>query len=90
MAPEDIVQAYDTLLLADVHGVIAYYLRHRDKVEGYLKRRKEEAEGLRAGIEAERPRISRAELLARSRAFPEQPNFSGPGTSSARSRSRRF
>jgi uncharacterized protein (DUF433 family) len=65
MAPEDMVRAYDTLSLADVHAAIAYYLRHRDEVRAYLKRRKEEAETLRAKIEAERPRISREELLAR-------------------------
>ena len=39
MTPEDMVRAYDTLLLADVHAVIAYYLRHRDAVRAYLKRR---------------------------------------------------
>ncbi len=65
MTPEDMVRAYDTLALADVHAVIAYYLRHRDAVRAYLKRREEEAEALRAKIEAERPRISREELLAR-------------------------
>jgi len=68
MTPEDMVRAYDTLALADVHAVIAYYLRHRDAVRVYLKRREEEAEALRAKIEAERPRISREELLARRRA----------------------
>jgi uncharacterized protein (DUF433 family)/predicted RNA-binding protein with PUA-like domain len=68
MTPEDMVRAYDTLVLADVHAVIAYYLRHREEVRAYLKRRAEEAEALRARIEAERPRISREELLARRRA----------------------
>src|SRR6266513_3101229 len=53
MTPEDMVRAYDTLVLADVHAVIAYYLRHRDEVRAYLKRRKEEAKALRAKIEAE-------------------------------------
>ena len=65
MMPEDLVRAYDTLVLADAYAVIAYYLRHRDEVRAYLKRRHEEAEGLRAKIEAERPRVSREELLAR-------------------------
>ena len=68
MAPEDMVRAYDTLQLADVHAVIAYYLRHREEVRAYLKRREEEAESLRAKIETERPRVSREELLARRRA----------------------
>jgi uncharacterized protein (DUF433 family) len=65
MAPEDMVRAYDTLALADVHAVVAYYLRHRDEVRTYLKRRAAEAESLRAKIEAERPRVTRDELLAR-------------------------
>ena len=67
MTPEDMVRAYDTLELADIHAVIAYYLRHRDEVRAYLKRREEEAEALRAKIEAEHPRISREELLARGK-----------------------
>src|SRR5437016_7160982 len=55
MTPEDLVRAYDTLDLADAHAVIAYYLRHREAVRAYLKRREEEAGALRARIEAERP-----------------------------------
>jgi uncharacterized protein (DUF433 family) len=68
MTPEDMIRAYDTLVLADVYAVIAYYLRHRDEVRAYLKRRAEEAEALRTKIEAEHPRISRQELLARRHA----------------------
>jgi uncharacterized protein (DUF433 family) len=65
MTPEDMVRAYDTLVLADVHAVIAYYLRHRDAVHAYIRRREEESGAMRAKIEAERPRISRETLLAR-------------------------
>lgn len=65
MTPEEMVRAYDTLELADIYAVIAYYLRHRDQVRDYLNRRRAEAEGLRAKTEADRPRITREELLAR-------------------------
>src|SRR3954447_17615681 len=64
MTPEEMVRAYDTLALADVHAAIAYYLRHSDAVRAYLKRREEEAEALRTQMEAERPRVSRNDLLA--------------------------
>jgi putative addiction module component (TIGR02574 family) len=50
MTAEDMVRAYDTLMLADVYAVIAYYLRHPNEVRAYLKRREEEAEILRAKI----------------------------------------
>ena len=65
MTPEEMVRAYDTLLVADVYATIAYYLRHRDAVRAYLKRRGEEAEALRAKIEGERPRIAPEELVIR-------------------------
>ncbi|HEV3003106.1 MAG TPA: DUF433 domain-containing protein [Pirellulales bacterium] len=69
MTPEDMVRAYDTLLLPDVYAAIAYYLRHTDDVRAYVKRRQEEAETLRARIESERPRIARDELVARRSAM---------------------
>jgi uncharacterized protein (DUF433 family) len=65
VTPEDMVRAYDTLVLADVHAAIAYYLRHRDEVRAYLKRRAEEAEALRAKIEAGRTPVTREDLLTR-------------------------
>jgi uncharacterized protein (DUF433 family) len=65
-AAERIAERFDTLELADVHAVIAYYLRHRREVEDYLSRREAEAEATRQQIEAELPRrVSREELLAR-------------------------
>jgi uncharacterized protein (DUF433 family) len=65
MTPEDMVRAYDTLRLEDVYGVVAYYLRHRDEVSAYLKRRDAEAQALRKKVEGLRPRITRRELMAR-------------------------
>lgn len=65
VAPEEMVRAYDTLALGDVYGTIGYYLRHKEEVRTYLNRREAEACILRAKIEAEHPRITRAELLAR-------------------------
>lgn len=67
MTPEEMVRAYNTLVLADAYAVVGYYLRHRDRVRNYLKRRAEEAQALRAKIESERPRLAWEELLARSR-----------------------
>ncbi|HET6426398.1 MAG TPA: DUF433 domain-containing protein [Planctomycetaceae bacterium] len=65
MTPEDLVRAFDTLDLADVHAVIAYYLRHRQEVEQYLTERSAAADRLQRKIEEAQPKISRAELLAR-------------------------
>src|SRR5687768_1855904 len=65
MTPEDMVRAYDTLDLADVYAVIGFCLRHPAEVAAYLQRRAVEAEALERKIGSERPRISRAELLAR-------------------------
>lgn len=62
MTPEDMVRAYDTLALADVHAAIAYYLRHKAEVRIYLQRRQEEAESLRARIDSEHPRPGRSRL----------------------------
>jgi hypothetical protein len=61
--PEGIVQSYDTLQLADVYAVLAWYLRHKAEVEEYLRRRAEEAETVRQAIEARQP--DRAELRTR-------------------------
>ena len=58
MTPEDMVRAYDTLVLADVHAAIAYYLRHCDEVRAYLKQREVDAAKLRTKIETERPRCT--------------------------------
>jgi uncharacterized protein (DUF433 family) len=63
---EAIARAYPTLELADVYAVIAYYLRHREEVDDYLRDRRLEAQRLREEIETARgPDNFRETLLAR-------------------------
>jgi uncharacterized protein (DUF433 family) len=65
--PEAIVQRYPTTTLADVYGVIAYYLRHRDDIEAYLEQRERQAGEIRQRIEARQGDLGelRRRLLAR-------------------------
>lgn len=50
--PEEIREDFPTLELADLYAVVAYVLRHRQEVDVYLARRREEADLLRREIEA--------------------------------------
>lgn len=59
-SPEQIADSFDVLTLAEVYGVIAYYLKHREEVNGYLAQQAAAAEDWQRGTEAEHP-----ELLAR-------------------------
>ncbi len=61
--PEAIASGYPSLNLADVYGVIAYYLRHRKQLDQYIDARRQDAETLRQEIEAKQ--VSRAELRAK-------------------------
>lgn len=61
--PEGIVQSFDTLSLANVYAVLAWYLQHKTEVQDYLRKRAEEAEVIRRRIEANQP--DRAELRVR-------------------------
>lgn len=45
--PEQIAQDYSALDTADIYAAIAYYLRHRDEVEEYLRRRQQQADAVR-------------------------------------------
>lgn len=68
LSPEGMVLAYDTLAVADVHAVIAYYLLHRDEVRAYLGRRAKAADAQRASVEIDPPRLLKATLESRRRA----------------------
>lgn len=65
--PEAIHEGYETVALADVYAIFAYYLRHRTEVESYLAEQQRRGDEVRARIEAEYPPEEglRAKLLAR-------------------------
>jgi uncharacterized protein (DUF433 family) len=66
--PEQIVEDYDSLELAEVYAVISYYLQNREEVEAYLAQRKVRRDELRREIEARsNPQGIREKLLARRR-----------------------
>jgi uncharacterized protein (DUF433 family) len=66
--PEQIVEDYDSLELAEVYAVISYYLQNREAVEDYLTKRKIQRKQLRQQIESRsNPQGIRERLLARRR-----------------------
>lgn len=72
---EQIAHSFPTLLLADIHAVISYYLNHQPEVEAYLQRQAEAGVEIRRQIEASpycgnTPGL-RERLLARQRALQE-------------------
>jgi uncharacterized protein (DUF433 family) len=63
---EEIADWYSTLDVADIHAVIAYYLRHPERIDAYLERREREAAEIGREIEAICPPDGfREKLLAR-------------------------
>lgn len=56
--PEEIVQNFDTLQLADVYAVISYYLKNMDEVDVYLKTQENAAEAARGAWTARWPEHS--------------------------------
>jgi uncharacterized protein (DUF433 family) len=67
-SPEEIVEQYDALQLADVYAVITYLLRNRDEVSAYLSRQGAGSEARRQAIDKEFPQTLRAKLLTARRA----------------------
>lgn len=65
--PETIVQRYSTLTLSDVYAVIAYYLRHRSEVEGYMAQREAKANEVEEKLGEQQGDLSeiRARLVVR-------------------------
>ena len=52
---EAICQRYETVTLAEVYSVVAYYLRHPDEIALYMQQREEQAKSVREHIEGAQP-----------------------------------
>jgi uncharacterized protein (DUF433 family) len=50
--PEEIVDSYPSLRLADVYAVIAYYLYHRVEIDAYVRQADEKADQIQRETEA--------------------------------------
>jgi uncharacterized protein (DUF433 family) len=69
--PEEIVQQYPSLPLADVYTIIAYYLQNRAELDGYLSDRKEQRAKLHQELELRHDLAGiRDRLLARRSKAP--------------------
>ncbi|WP_227645971.1 DUF433 domain-containing protein, partial [Klebsiella pneumoniae] len=53
--PEEMVQAFPSLRLADVYAVLAYALAHPEEVEAYRKRQEARARKAEAAVREYRP-----------------------------------
>ena len=64
--PEEIAQQYPSVPLGDVYQVIGYFLRHKEEINAYLRRRRQDAEAVKADNEQRwSPDGVRDRLLAR-------------------------
>ena len=70
--PDDIVRNYPALALRDVEAVIAYYLRHEEAVDAYLRAWEAHGGAVRSVVEADPVQQAfRATLIERSRPAAE-------------------
>jgi uncharacterized protein (DUF433 family) len=70
-SPEQIIENFDVLDLADVYAVISYYLHHRAEVEEYMARNQQHGARPRTEHERRFPPVGvRERLLARRDATP--------------------
>jgi hypothetical protein len=59
MSPDEIVSAYPTITLADVHGALAYYYDHRATIDAAIAEGQRFVEEMKA---ASRPSLLRQKL----------------------------
>jgi uncharacterized protein (DUF433 family) len=53
--PQEIVDGFPSLELADVYALIAYYLQHQKNIDNYIRQQDKKADQLRHEIETNRP-----------------------------------
>jgi uncharacterized protein (DUF433 family) len=61
--PEEICEDFDTLRVADIYAVIAYYLSNREAVDAYIRRQGEAGEAIRRKIGASRNPVGQRERV---------------------------
>jgi uncharacterized protein (DUF433 family) len=64
--PEQIIYMFEGLRLADIYGVIAYYLSHQDAVEAYLRERQAKEDSVLQQLESD-PNYQREKRELRER-----------------------
>lgn len=70
---EEITEHFDTLRLADVYAVIAFYLAHQEQAQAYLRAQDAKAETMRRQAEAQTPPGTLRERLLARRQAQSQP-----------------
>ena len=66
MTPERIAEQYPSVRLDEIYSAIAFYLRHREEVDAYLRQRRDQSDAVRRENERRFDPVGvRARLLAR-------------------------
>jgi uncharacterized protein (DUF433 family) len=55
LSPESIVESFDTLTLEEVYGALAFYLRHREEIDVYIRQSEAEFDALYHRMRAAHP-----------------------------------
>lgn len=70
MTPDEIVESYPTIGLADVHAALAYYYEHREAIDAAIREGEAAVESLRAGRPSLLDTIRRRSLDAPDDSLP--------------------
>ena len=56
-SPESIAKSFPVLTLEEIYGAIAFYLAHREEIDAYLEKDREEFEKMRQASRAAHPEL---------------------------------